>query len=310
MANTNVVEITTPTGRLVMGSLYKPFTTDVEGRPLVVKNGVNAGQPRVQYFFGLAIPKGAEAQWFETEWGKQIVGVGFAAFPQAAKTPSFAWKVIDGDSAVPNKSGRTPNAQEGNPGHWILRLSSGFAPKVYESKGANSFTEMPEGTVKPGYYLQARISATGNDSTQQPGIYLNCNMVCFRGYGPEITFGANPEDAGFGTDALPAGATTAPAPVALPATPAPAPVASLPALPQAGVTPMPSILSPTSAVAAPAPTIPAATATPAPAPRAPATASPSSGRRMTAAANGVSYEAHMAAGWTDAQLIQHGLMTP
>lgn len=31
---------------------------------------------------------------------------------------------------------------------------------------------------------------------------------------------------------------------------------------------------------------------------------------MTAAANGVSYDQYIAAGWTDAQLLEHGLMQP
>jgi len=51
------VNITSPVGRIVMGSLYDPSTTDAEGKPLVVKTGPNAGQPRVNYFFALAIPK-------------------------------------------------------------------------------------------------------------------------------------------------------------------------------------------------------------------------------------------------------------
>jgi len=31
-------------------------------------------------------------------------------------------------------------------------------------------------------------------------------------------------------------------------------------------------------------------------------------RQMTAAANGVTYEAYVAAGWSDAQLVQNGMM--
>ena len=44
MARTN---FTTPVGRLVMGSLYKPQTTDADGKPLVVKSGPNAGDTQI-----------------------------------------------------------------------------------------------------------------------------------------------------------------------------------------------------------------------------------------------------------------------
>jgi hypothetical protein len=102
------VNITSPVGRIVMGSLYDPSTTDAEGKPLVVKTGPNAGQPRVNYFFALAIPKGAEPHWAHTPWGQQIWNVGNQAFPNAAQSPAFAWKIEDGDSQIPNKKGRKP----------------------------------------------------------------------------------------------------------------------------------------------------------------------------------------------------------
>ena len=39
------LNLTTPVGRMVMGSLYTPETTDMLGKPLVVRSGPNAGQP-------------------------------------------------------------------------------------------------------------------------------------------------------------------------------------------------------------------------------------------------------------------------
>ena len=50
------VNFTTPVGRLVAGSLYKGQDKDAEGRPLVVKNGPQAGQPRLDFYFAIAIP--------------------------------------------------------------------------------------------------------------------------------------------------------------------------------------------------------------------------------------------------------------
>ena len=61
MARTN---FTTPVGRLVMGSLYKAQDKDADGKPLLIKSGPNAGQPKVQYFFALAVPKAPD----ETHW--------------------------------------------------------------------------------------------------------------------------------------------------------------------------------------------------------------------------------------------------
>jgi hypothetical protein len=110
-------------------------------------------------------------------------------------------------------------------------------------------------------------------------------MVCFRAYGQEIQFGPDVASAGFGAAPLPAGASMTPPasivplPQVAPIAPAPAPVA----MPVAPVTPNPSF--------AQMPVAPLV-------------------RQMTPAANGVAYEAYIANGWTDAQLIANGLMLP
>ena len=302
------VNILTPVGRLVQGSLYVPQTTNAEGQPLVVKTGLSAGQPRVDFFFALAIPKGAEKGWHETAWGQLIVGVGYAAFPQAARSPDFAWKVQDGDSQVPNKKGRKPCEREGYPGHWVLNFSSGFAPKIYNSDGTQQILE--PNAVKLGSYVQVSGTVAGNGSTSNPGVFLNHSMLALAGYGPEIVVGPDAASVGFGQGvALPAGASatpvggafnptpaptpgayapapSAPAPYAAPAAIAPAPYAA-----PAAIAPNPAFLAVPPVVSAPVP----------PAPAAPVT------RVMSAKANGASYEACIAAGWTDATLAQNGM---
>lgn len=327
------VNITSPVGRIVMGSLYDPSTTDAEGKPLVVKTGPNAGQPRVNYFFALAIPKGAEPHWAHTPWGQQIWNVGNQAFPNAAQSPAFAWKIEDGDSQIPNKKGRKPCDNEGWRGHWILKFSGGFAPKVYQQEGAGYAQVMQKDFCKPGFFVEVAFSVEGNGSQSQPGVYLNHSMVCFRAYGQEITFGPDVASAGFGAAPLPAGASMTPpagaipmpqAPAAAPAgyapppapgvMPAAAPTMPLPPglpqvpgvapapLPQGGFAPMPS--APAPGAPAPIPVTPNpgfVQVPPPPAPVAPV-------RQMTAAAQGVTYEAYVAAGWSDAQLVQNGLM--
>ncbi len=282
------VNFTTPVGRLVQGSLYKAQTTDAENRPLVIKNGPNAGQPRVDYYFALAIPKGPEGHWANTEWGAKIWALGHSAFPKIAESPSFAWKITDGDSQVANLKGKKPCDATGFKGHWVLHFSGGFAPKIYNKDGSALIVE-PD-AVKIGYYAQVNCNVTSNNSQQKPGIYLNHTMVAMSGYGDEITFGPDVAAAGFGNAPLPAGAmATPPAGLTPPASGAPAvpgaPVSSTPGLPP--IAPNPAILA-----------VP-----PAAPPAAPA------GRQMTAKAAGHTYEAMKAANWTDDMLIQNGYMT-
>lgn len=304
-------DILTPVGRLVGGSLYTGSDKDADGKQRVIKTGPNAGQPTTQFYFKLAIPKRGEQHWATTEWGAKIWAAGHAAFPVQAQTPHFSWKVVDGDSQVPNRNGNKPCDNEGYPGNWVLTFSSGFAPKVFNADGTQQITEVD--AVKPGYFVQVFGSVDGNGSTQQPGVFLNHSMVAFAGYGAEIQFGLNAAAVGFGAGvALPAGASAvplsggfnpappvpgaAPAPTSTPPVP-PAPAASMPAPPTAPSSPPPVAVAPNPAFLAP-PAPPAAAAPVAP----PA-------RVMTPAAT-TTYDAYRAAGWTDAQLIQNGLMQP
>jgi len=276
------INLTTPPGRVVLGNLYKPNNTDAEGKPLVVKTGPNAGQPRVQFFFAVAIPKNpGETHWSQTAWGKQIFAVGNQAFPNAAQSPAFAWKIEDGDSAIPNKKRRKPCDTEGFPGHWIIKFSSSFAPKIYRVEGSGYVPETTPDYVKAGYYVEVNFTVDGNGSQQQPGVYINPNIVLFRAYGPEIVFGPDVTACGFGQAPLPPGASAVP-------------LASTDNGFSAPTPPVPTM----------APVIPnvafAGIVAPPPAPV----------RQLTALARGATYEQLIANGWTDELLISQGLMLP
>lgn len=317
--------ILTPPGRIVRGSLYKGFDKDAEGRPLVVKTGPQQGQARLDYFFAIAIPKAGEQHWSQTAWGATIAKTGMESFPQAYASPTFAWKVVDGDSTIPNKKGKKPCDNEGYPGHWVVSFSSGFAPKVYTDGGERLLTE-PD-AVKPGFWVQVSGTVAGNGSTSQPGVFVNHNMVCFIKADKEIIQGPDATAVGFqrgggmppgvvpnaavGAFAAPAmpGAPVFPG-VGAPAAGFPAPAAAVPGFPAPGAFPAPAAAFPAPAVppvaVAPnfAPLMPpggVAPGFPAPPPAAPV-------RQMTALAQGASYEQLIANGWTDAVLIQHGLM--
>lgn len=256
-------DLLTPVGRLVQGDVFKGNTTDGEGRPLVIKNGANAGQPRTDYFFAIAIPK-TDAAWpafyaqilaeAQTSFAS-VVGVEFGQDGKCTR-PEFAYKITDGDSTVPNTVGKKPCDREGFPGNWVLGFSSGFAPKVYTAGGAALIVEPTE--LKRGDYIRISGSVAGNGSSQQPGVYLNHNLVERVGFGQAIT-GNAPDGAtvfGGAPAALPQGASAtpvagapiaqptpqpqaAPAPVAAPVA-APAPVAQAPT----SVMPAPEFLNP------------------------------------------------------------------
>lgn len=325
---TEAVNITSPVGRIVWGDLYDPQTKDFDGNPLTTKTGPQAGQARVDYPFGFAIPKRGERHWAETEWGAKIWAIGHTAFPAQAQRPDFAWKITDGDSTVPNKKNRVPSAQEGFSGHWVLRFGSGFAPKLFTLLGTQDgkpASLLEKGAIQSGYYCQVNFNVSGNGNQNNAGIYLNHNMVCLLAYGPVIRSGPSADAVGFGQGVqLPPGATAAPPAAFNPATPAPAsyqppapapyaappPVVYAPPAPPAPYAAMPPA---TPAPAAPAPyqppppaavpPHPAMTATPPP----PAPVAPVA-RQMTAKAAGQPYESFAGAGWTDDALRQHGYM--
>ncbi len=275
--------ILTPVGRLVQGSLYDPNTTDAENKPLVIKTGAQAGQPRVDFFFALAIPKGPEKHWAETSWGQKIWTVGQSGFPQGqANALTFAWKIKDGDSNVPNRVGKKPCDQEVLPSHWILNFSSSFAPSIVNEDG--SMYILDKDFVNLGDYIQVAGSVADNGSLQQPGVFLNHSHVAFVRYGKRIIVGVDPKTIGFGQNTvIPPGASLTPL--------------GQGSLPQDLRTPLGNtFVAPPQTTQAPPPYTSILTPPPAPV------------RVMLPAASGNTYEQLIAAGWTDQLLVQHGMM--
>ena len=214
-----LIDFLTPVGRLVMGDPFKGRTTDEDGKPLVVKTGPNSGQPRTDYFIGLAIPK-TDPGWSAIHAtiqsaAKQEYPEYFGADGSCA-LPTFSWKIIDGDSTQVNKRGVAPNTREGFAGNWILCMSSSFAPKCY-SKGGETVLTDPS-SIKRGYYVRAYGNTKGNRPSQTPGVYVNVSMVELIGYGPEIVTGPDAASVFGGSPVatLPAGASATPV---APATP-------------------------------------------------------------------------------------------
>lgn len=316
MARSNAArQVVFPGSRMLMGSFYKASDKDADGKPRIVKTGQNAGQPTQQFFFAFGVPKTpGKAHWAHEPWGAEIWAVGNTCFPKIAENPSFAWKIVDGDSAIPNKKGIAPNTREGYPGHWVISCSSTYAPKVRNTD--NSAYILENDAVMPGDFIQVAATIDGNASTQNPGVYINHDFVRFLGYSADgrIQTGADPTSVNWsaapvsGAFASKIVATPVGATAAVPAVPAAAgpaalpPVGLPPALPGAipavpGAMPAPTTVVPSAGFLGAPPAMPA----PLPPPAAPV-------RRMTDKAQGHSYESLVGQGWNDALLIQNGLM--
>lgn len=340
---------TTPTGRLVQGDCFEPQTKDQQGNLRVVKQGPNAGQPNPVYFISVAFPKmdpqnptqpNAEFGAFYGLLERVARAEWPALWPNPngpCVNPKFAMKLVDGDGVDTN--GKSNATKEGFAGHWIVRFASSYAPKVVRPTAPGVWeTVTDKNMVKRGYFVRVAGSASGNDNTQNPGIYVNLDMIELVGYGPEIVSGPDAATAFGAPAALPPGASATPlAQPGMPPVPGAAPAVGMPAVPGVAMpspgTASPAIASPAvvPAMATPAATpsytgymgVPGATpgnpaagvpAVSSPVPPVPVgvpsvpVATPSPTRVMTAAAAGAPYENFIAAGWTDEMLVQNGFM--
>lgn len=341
------IEFLTPVGRLVQGDPFQKRTTDFDGKPLLIRNGPNAGQPTQQYLCSLAISKTDPGL---APFYAQIVQAARAGFPQLFDAagnclhPTFAFKFTDGDGF--DGSGKPNNQKEGFAGHYVFKFSSSFPPRVFRQGRYAPQDQLTEehhrGEIRRGYYYRISGTMEANGNAQKPGVYLNLSMVELVALGDEITSGpdANAVFGGAGAPAaLPAGARAlpvAPAAGAIPGMPGNTMAAALPGSVAAPLTPMmpgqqlaPAGFAQTAAIALPGAAPVALAVAPNPAFTAagpggvvmPGTAMPLPGAMpvmaaapaapvMTAAAGGHSYDALIAGGWTEAALIQQGLMLP
>lgn len=299
-------DILYPAGRLIGGSVTKGNSTDSKGQPKVVKTGANKGQPYTEWSFGVAFQKGPETSWAQTPWGALIYAAGIEGYPNGeVQMPVFSWKVIDGDSAIPNKKLKKPCDQTGYPGHWVVWFSSGAAPKLYDIIGMPAGGQpkpLGEKQILPGDYVQVFGTAKDNKPSETPGVYLNHNIVALVGHGERISSGPDVNEVGFGGAVLPAGASTVPiggmvAPALLPGQVAPLPVAA--ALP---VAPAPATIAvqPNPAILAAAITPPPPAAALAPPPPALDPNGPPPGLTMTGA---YTYKQLKDANYSDDQMV-------
>lgn len=305
MSNVKNFQILLPVARFVQGSLTEMQDKDNKGRPLVVKKGVNAGQPTKRSFFAGAIPKQpGHTHWAQTDWGLAIWNEGAALWPrgQSAKT-DFSWKIEDGDDPTPRGDSERSNASRpGFAGNWIVKFGSGYPPKVVDAKGV---APLPDPTVvKLGHYIEVFAGIASNDSSDTPGIYMNHLAVAYAGWGEEIVLGINTAALGMGQRALPPGASATPMSSASASAPAFAaaalPAGAPPPIPGAAA-PAPFAPPPQVAVQPSAPFVASAGAPPPPS-AAPAPPAPAAHLHH----KGIPIASYRAQGWTDAQLRADG----
>lgn len=323
--------ITWPVGRLVWGSVSTMRDKDRNGKPLTTREG----KPRQECSFGVAYEKNGTQAFWQTPWGATIYQVGRGSHPGMFQADGnllpgrkFSWKVIDGDSTVPNENGSIPAQQEGYKGCWIVAYKSAFAPQCFN---ANGTAPIDAASIKPGHYIQVAGSVDSNNDTQKPGVYVNHMYVAHSGYGPEITSGPAPTSVGFGQGPAPVGMSTIPIgglPTGAVAAVAAAAATALPPVPGAVTAPPPAVAVPVPVAAPvplPTPTIavaphtgflqppgavvqPTAGMAPAPPVAAPVAPPVAAGPVMLPKAAGVPYASFIAQGWNDSTLRQHGYM--
>lgn len=312
-------------------------TKDQQGNALTIKSGPQAGQATQKFFCAMAFRKDDPA--FPAFYQLMVAEArkGFPHLFDAAGNclnPRFSWKLVDGDSTIPDEGGRAPCTKEGFPGHWVVRFQSSFAPRCFHQGHYAPQEQIQDmNLIRRGYYGRVSGTIEANGNTQKPGLYVNLSMFELSGQGVEIVSGPDAAAVFGGTPvgALPPGATALPgvAPVgAMPGMPAPAAAlpaampgmqpamqmpgmpaqpAAAPGLPAAmpGMTPVapnPGILAgPAPAGAMPMPGMPAP---PAAVPMPPA--APAEPVKTATWPAGFTYAQMTGNGWTDALLRQNG----
>ena len=273
-------EILLPVARMIGGSVYNPKPDlDELGNPILDNK---TGKPISNFNIGIAIPK-TEPDWKLSAWGAIIKSIAEMAYPGQILSPTFSWKITDGDSIIPNKANRRPCDQNGYAGNWIMWLSQRWAPSLCDIKGVPLKTE---NVIMPGDWVQVYCSVAPNQprpgKSHTPGVYINPMAVAFVGYhsdGRIVQAAIDVKAVAWGGTGIPAGVLSTPV----------------------GNDDVPNYVAPTAAPA------PAPIPTPAPAPiPAPNFLHPA--HQMTAAASGFSYEQMIQAGWTDELLVKSGMM--
>ncbi len=196
-----------------------------------------AGEPLMEYGFGLAVPKSVLGQAGPGQPGEIWAAIheeAFTLYPTRQLPPNFAMKYKDGDGV--DDKGVSFAQREGYAGHLVFACTTSLPIKFFRFENGQNIL-INEG-IKCGDYVnvQLQIKAHPANPPGKAGLYLNPNAVQFLGYGSAI-INAPSGDQVFGNQApqMPQGASATPIapPGMLVPTGAPQPGYGAPAMPQA-----------------------------------------------------------------------------
>jgi len=165
------------TGRLVAGHpMVHTVPTDLKtGKPRTKADNITPVDPVA--FIAVAVPKGQEQHWNQTEWGGKIWQEAVTSWSRGEyNMKDFAWKIVDGDSQELNKNMTRPCDKEGYKAHWILNCQTSLAIKCYHTGkyGPMDQIQNPK-EIKTGDYCRVliRIVGNGQQPPNTPGLYFN-----------------------------------------------------------------------------------------------------------------------------------------
>lgn len=200
-------------GRIVWvsGDLFKGRTkTDMNTRQPIID--VKTGLAKIEYGFGLAIPKSALQNTAAGQPGEVWAAMheeAYTLFPSRQLPPGFAMKYKDGDGI--DDKGVSFAQREGHAGHIILACTTSLKPKFYRWENGQNF-EITEG-IKCGDYVDVQLTLKAHPAvgTHKAGLYVNPSAVRFLGFGAAIV-NTPSGDAIFGAAApvMPQGASATP----------------------------------------------------------------------------------------------------
>ena len=147
-----------------------------------------AGNPKIEYGFGLAIPKtdpttGQPTAEFTKVW-EALHKEAFTLYPSGQIPPGFAMKFKDGDGI--DHTGKSYADREGHAGHIILMCTTQIPIKYFLFQGGNNIL-VNEG-IKTGDYVNVQLNIKSHPAKGQgkAGLYLNPSAVQLIQPGKEI----------------------------------------------------------------------------------------------------------------------------
>lgn len=145
------------------------------------------GTPKVQYGFGLAIPKvlnGAHHPEYVKAY-QALMGEALTMFPSGQVPPSFAMKYKDGDTDL-KEDGTPYSTKEGYAGHIVIACTTFIPIKFFKHDGQQN-VQVNDG-IKNGDYVNVQLNIKSHPAQGQAkaGLYVNPSAVQFIQAGKEI----------------------------------------------------------------------------------------------------------------------------